>query len=276
MAVQQTSGIEAAPAIETDRLNLNFQSQSIYRDLSLAIRRNEFACIVGPSGCGKSTLLRVIGGLLGYDGGTVAVNGLPPAQTWDRMSYVFQSPRLVPWRNALENVMLGAELRLKRPNRGALRKRAIELLELVGLAREAGKYPAMLSGGERQRVAIARALLVDPDIILMDEPFSALDLNTRSRLRSEITTIWSKTGKTVVFVTHDVEEAVVLADRIIVLSGKPTCVRETIVIDRPRPRDLRADSHLMQIRRTLEDTMREMEAHAPREQGDTSQNSGEP
>jgi len=255
--------MEPAPVIQIDRLNLQFQAQSIYRDLSLTIKRNEFACIVGPSGCGKSTLLRVIGGLLGYDGGTVAVNGLPPSQSWESMSYVFQSPRLVPWRDALDNVVLGAELRLKRPDRKALRTRAVGLLDLVGLSREAGKFPAMLSGGERQRVAIARALLVDPDIILMDEPFSALDLNTRARLRSEISFIWSKTDKTVVFVTHDVEEAVLLADRIIVLSGKPTRVRETILIDRPRPRDLRADAVLMQIRRDLEDTMREMEAHTP-------------
>jgi NitT/TauT family transport system ATP-binding protein len=255
--------METLPAIEIDRLNLQFQAQSIYRDLSLTIKRNEFACIVGPSGCGKSTLLRVIGGLLGYDGGTVAVNGMPPAQAWEGMSYVFQSPRLVPWRDAVENVMLGAELRQKRPDRVALRTRALDLLDLIGLSQEAAKFPAMLSGGERQRVAIARALLVDPDIILMDEPFSALDLNTRARLRSEISSIWSKTDKTVVFVTHDVEEAVLLADRIIVLSGKPTRVRETIMIEHARPRDLRADATLMQIRRDLEDTMREMEAHAP-------------
>jgi len=176
---------------------------------------------------------------------------------------VFQSPRLVPWRDAVENVMLGAELRQKRPDRVALRTRALDLLDLIGLSQEAAKFPAMLSGGERQRVAIARALLVDPDIILMDEPFSALDLNTRARLRSEISSIWSKTDKTVVFVTHDVEEAVLLADRIIVLSGKPTRVRETIMIEHARPRDLRTDATLMQIRRDLEDTMREMEAHAP-------------
>ncbi len=251
------------PAVEIDRLNLSFQDQPIYRDLSLSIARNAFVCIVGPSGCGKSTLLRVIGGLIDCQGGGVAVNGLPPQQTWESLSYVFQSPRLVPWRNAVENVMLGAELREKRPDRRALRTRALALLELLGLSRDAEKYPAMLSGGERQRVAIARALMVDPDIILMDEPFSALDLNTRTRLRHEISSLWSKTDKTIVFVTHDVEEAVLLADRIIVLSGKPTRVQQTIDIDRSRPRDLRADADLMQIRRGLEDTMRALEAHAP-------------
>jgi NitT/TauT family transport system ATP-binding protein len=177
------------------------------------------------------------------------------------MSYVFQSPRLAPWRNALDNVVLGAELRFDGRDASSLRSRATNLLASLGLSQDASKYPAMLSGGERQRVAIARALLVDPDIILMDEPFSALDLNTRSRLRSEITAIWGKTGKTVVFVTHDVDEAIILADRIIVLTGKPTRVCQTITISEPRPRDLRANARLMQIRHELENVMRDLETH---------------
>jgi NitT/TauT family transport system ATP-binding protein len=174
------------------------------------------------------------------------------------MSYVFQSPRLVPWRNAIDNVVLGAELRHRRPDRRALRSRAVELLTLLGLSRDAEKYPAMLSGGERQRVAIARALIVEPEIILMDEPFSALDLNTREKLRTEIVSIWSKTRKTIVFVTHDVEEALLLSDRIIVLTSKPTRVCETIKITQPRPRNLQSTPELAEVRRNLERIMREL------------------
>ena len=207
--MQSTS---STSAVTIDRLGLSFQDQRIYQDLSLAIGKNEFVCIVGPSGCGKSTLLRLMGGLLAHQAGTIAVNGMSPADAWASMAYVFQSPRLVPWRNAIDNVVLGAELRYRRPDRSALKTKAVELLTLLGLSQDAEKYPAMLSGGERQRVAIARALIVEPDIILMDEPFSALDLKTRERLRAEIIAIWSRTKKTIIFVTHDVEEALLLAD----------------------------------------------------------------
>ena len=141
---------------------------------------------------------------------------------------MFQSPRLVPWRTALDNVLLGTELRFGAGDKERRRARASELLSLVGLAGDARKYPSMLSGGERQRVAIARALAVDPKIVLMDEPFSALDPNMRGRMRVEMERIWLETGKTVVFVTHDIDEALQLADRTVVLSNKPTRVLEII------------------------------------------------
>jgi len=250
------------PAIRIDRLGVQFGAQSLYRDLSLSVERKEFLCIVGPSGCGKSTLLRLIGGLIERDSGEISVDGQAPATAWQSLSYVFQSPRLAPWRSAVENVMLAAELRFEHPDRTALRKKALELLALVGLSHDSEKFPSMLSGGERQRVAIARALIVEPDIILMDEPFSALDINTRGRLRNEIISIWSNTGKTIVFVTHDVEEAVSLADRIIVLTGKPSRVCETIAVAQTRPRDVRSNSELASIRQQLEDLMRTLETHA--------------
>ena len=221
----------------------------IYERLSFAVHPGEFVCILGPSGCGKSTSLRVIGGLLETTGGTVTVNGRPPQQAWSDIAFVFQSPRLVPWRTALGNVLLGGDLRFGGSHDGR-EARAAELLALVGLANDTHKYPAMLSGGERQRVAIARALAVDPQIVLMDEPFSALDPNTRRRLRAEMERIWQTTGKTVVFVTHDVEEALQLADRIIVLSNKPTRVVDVISLDAPRPRAL-THADLAQQRRHL-------------------------
>jgi NitT/TauT family transport system ATP-binding protein len=224
--------------IKFENVRVSFAGELVYDDLSMSVREGEFICILGPSGCGKSTSLRLMGDLLKTSGGRITVAGRQPADAWRELAYVFQSPRLAPWRDALNNVVLAMELRFGNMPKTAMRKRATELLELVGLAADAHKYPSMLSGGERQRVSIARALAVDPRIVLMDEPFSALDLNTRRRLRLEMVDIWQKTGKTIVFVTHDIEEALTLADRIILLSNKPTRVLQSITIIEERPRSL--------------------------------------
>jgi NitT/TauT family transport system ATP-binding protein len=224
------------PIIVFEDVSVRFGHEEIYERLSFDVRRGEFVCILGPSGCGKSTSLRLIGGLLRAISGRVIVDGRTPEEAWPEIAFVFQSPRLVPWRTALDNVLLGSELRYGGGQRDERRQRAADLLRLVGLSGDAGKYPSMLSGGERQRVAIARALSVDPKIILMDEPFSALDPNMRSRMRTEIERIWLETGKTIVFVTHDIDEALQLADRTVVLSNKPTRVLEIIELQTPRPR----------------------------------------
>ena len=236
-----------------------FSTETIYTDLTFDVREGEFLCILGPSGCGKSTSLRIIGDLLGVSTGEVTVDGKAPSAAWQEIAYIFQSPRLVPWRNALGNVVLGMELRFERMAKAAMETRARELLSLVGLAADLEKYPSMLSGGERQRVAIARALSAEPKIILMDEPFSALDLNTRRRLREEIISIWRKTEKTIVFVTHDIDETLVLADRVLLLSNKPTRILETIEIAEERPRTIEGSeelkahkTHLHELFRTLE------------------------
>ena len=249
-------------------VGVGFSTETIYDDLSFDVREGEFFCILGPSGCGKSTSLRIIGDLLRASGGEVRVDRRAPDQAWQEIAYIFQSPRLVPWRDALGNVVLGMELRFDRMPRAEMEQRARELLDLVGLASDMGKFPSMLSGGERQRVAIARALSVDPKIVLMDEPFSALDLNTRRRLREEIVSIWRKTEKTIVFVTHDIDEALVLADRVLLLSNKPTRILDTIEIAEDRPRtiegsaDLRAHkAHLHALFRTLEPGAAEESEH---------------
>lgn len=226
----------AGPIIAFRDVEVALGGDRIYERLSFDVRRGEFICILGPSGCGKSTSLRIIGGLLDISGGQVSVDGQTPQSAWSEIAFVFQSPRLVPWRTAIDNVLLGSDLRFGRGDRKNRLARAQELLALVGLAGDAAKYPSMLSGGERQRVAIARALAVDPQIVLMDEPFSALDPNTRQRMRVEMERIWQRTGKTVVFVTHDIDEAVQLADRIVVLSKKPTRVLDIVSIDTSRPR----------------------------------------
>jgi NitT/TauT family transport system ATP-binding protein len=243
-------------------VSLTLGGERIYDRLSFAVAEGEFVCMLGPSGCGKSTALRLIGDLLPLQQGTVSVEGQAPADAWRSLAYVFQSPRLVPWRTALGNVMLGMELRYERRARSEMRTRAEQLLVLVGLARDGHKYPGMLSGGERQRVAIARALAVDPRIILMDEPFSALDLVTRRRMRSELVAIWQQTGKTVLFVTHDIEEALVLADRIVLLSNKPTRVLEEFSMAEARPRDLAGDRGLQRHRERLHALFEQLEAAA--------------
>lgn len=247
-----------ASIVFTD-VELSFAQERIYDRLSFEVGRGEFVCLLGPSGCGKSTSLRLIGDLLPVQGGTVQVNGKPPSEAWSESAFVFQSPRLVPWRNALDNVLLGIELRCGPAAANAAQPRARDLLAMVGLKDDWAKFPSMLSGGERQRVAIARALAVEPSIVLMDEPFSALDPNTRRRMRAEIERIWQQTGRTVLFVTHDIEEALVLADRIVLLSNKPTQVLETIAVPAPRPRLLNQDTRLRELRERLQSLFQSLE-----------------
>ncbi len=254
---QAASG--APPIIAFEGVAVELSGERIYDSLDFAVRPGEFLCILGPSGCGKSTCLRLIGDLLKSSGGRVTVDGRTAAEAWDQLAYVFQAPRLVPWRTALGNVMLGMELRFGRGQKREMEAKCRALLDLVGLANDVRKFPRMLSGGERQRVAIARALAVEPKIVLMDEPFSALDLNTRRRLRAQMIAIWEETRKTIVFVTHDIDEALVLADRILLMSNKPTRVIETIEIDRPRPRDIDATPELRAHRDHLHRLFRQLE-----------------
>ncbi len=250
------------PVVAFDDVTLRFGDETLYTGLNLEVRAGEFLCIVGPSGCGKSTTLRLMAGLLAPSEGAIRVEGRPAEEMREDFAFVFQNPRLVPWRNAAENVCLAASLRYGTSKRKAM-DRAIRELGKVGLAKDTQKMPAMMSGGERQRVSIARALMVDPKIVLMDEPFSALDLRTRALMRDEILALWKETRKTVIFVTHDVEEALVLADRIAVLSPKPTRLIETIAIDAARPRQFETDPELLRVRSRLHDLLHfEMEPEA--------------
>lgn len=250
------------PVVAFDDVTLRFGDETLYTGLNLEVRAGEFLCILGPSGCGKSTTLRLMAGLLTPSEGAIRVEGRPAQEMREDFAFVFQNPRLVPWRNAAENVCLAASLRYGTSKRKAM-DRAIRELGKVGLAKDTQKMPAMMSGGERQRVSIARALMVDPKIVLMDEPFSALDLRTRALMREEILALWKETQKTVIFVTHDVEEALVLADRIAVLSQKPTRLIETIAIDASRPRQIDTDPALQSVRSRLHDLLHfEMEPEA--------------
>jgi len=225
--------------IEIENVSKHFVSRDSDRvaaltDVSLSIRRNEFVCLVGPSGCGKSTLLRLVGGLIPLSRGRVVVDGQQVKEPRAKTGIVFQTPTLLPWANVLDNVLFPLKM-MKRltpdsPNR------AMHLLHLVGLAGFEGKYPRELSGGMQMRVGICRALVHDPDILLMDEPFGALDALTREELTLELMRIWREQPKTVLFVTHSIPESVMLADRVVVLSARPGRVAEIIPVSVPRPR----------------------------------------
>lgn len=206
------------------------------RNGSFNVGRGEFVALVGPSGSGKSSLLRLAGGLIVPSEGRVLLAGKPVTQPHAQAGYVFQDPVLLPWRDALANVALPLEVQgVSRAEREA---RAMTLLEQQGLAEFAKAYPDELSGGMQQKVAIARALAYDPNILLMDEPFSALDAISRELLNMELLRIWSECGKTILFVTHTISEAVFLADRVVILGPRPGHIIGEIKIDLPRPRTL--------------------------------------
>ncbi len=230
-------------------------ARPVLAGLDLDLPRGGFTAVVGPSGVGKSTLLRVIAGLVPPGAGSVVLHARP-APDRRPVALVFQDARLMPWRRVAANVAFGLEgLRLDAAQR---RARAAAALALVGLADQAGRFPSQLSGGQRQRVGLARALAVSPDLLLMDEPFSALDAITRHGLQDELLRVWRESGASVLFVTHDLDEAAYLADRVVLLAGSPARVVRDVAIDvkRPRPRAGLA-LQVADLRRALAETFTE-------------------
>lgn len=205
-------------------------------DINLDIRPREFVSVVGPSGCGKSTLLKLVAGLEEISSGSLLVGGGPLRGPPDGLGVVFQRDVLLDWRSILDNVLLSIEL-VRKPRKDE-RERAMALLARFGLAGFEHRYPWELSGGMRQRASICRALLADPDLLLMDEPFGALDAMTRDDLNVELAQIWQDTRKTLLFITHSIVEAVFLSDRVVMMSKAPGMIVDTITIDLPRPRRL--------------------------------------
>ncbi|HEX3971344.1 MAG TPA: ABC transporter ATP-binding protein [Stellaceae bacterium] len=222
----------------------------VLRSVSFDVRQGEIVSLIGESGCGKTTLLRIIQGLVRFDAGAVLVDGMSVTKPGRDRGFVFQHASLLPWRSARQNVEFGLEL--DGVSAAERVSRAEGLLKLVGLAHAGDQFPHQLSGGMQQRIGLARALAIDPAILLMDEPFSALDAQTREVLQSELLRIHGETEKTTLFVTHDLDEAIYLSDRVVVLGAKPGRVKEIIEIPFAHPRptlpELRAEPRFHQIR----------------------------
>ena len=253
-----------APALSLVHITVTFVSEgaarfTAIRDATLVVQPGEFVSVVGPTGCGKSTLLNVAAGLLAPSGGVVRVSGEELAGLNRKAGYLFQTEALLPWRTALDNVAVGLEFR------GVARAHALAQAEKwlvrVGLRGHGHRYPHQLSGGMRKRVALAQTLIVDPQIILMDEPFSALDIQTRQLMENELLELWTADRKSVVFITHDLEEAISLSDRVVVLSAGPEShpIGE-FAIDLPRPRDvaeIRLTPRFVELHTRIWQTMKE-------------------
>jgi NitT/TauT family transport system ATP-binding protein len=214
--------------------------QLILQNIDLSVQRGAFVSLIGPSGCGKSTLLKVLAGLVRPSSGSVSIAGLSPGEAARKrmIGLVFQDANLLPWKNAVDNASMLLSIADKSMSRAALRVRGQEMLELVGLGDSAHKRPNELSGGMRQRVAIARALALDPAVLLMDEPFGALDAITRDSMGQSLLEIWQRTGKTIVLVTHSIDEAIHLSRQVHVLGIKPGRITQSMDISLPYPRDL--------------------------------------
>ena len=256
------SGPTGAPAVELRGVSVGFnvpgKGQLLAVDnIDLTAHQGEFVAIVGPSGCGKTTVLNMLAGLMKASAGTVERHGHPVEGPSRDIGYMLARSALTPWRTTRRNVELGLEIRgIAKAER---RERAMELLRLLRIDHFADAYPSQLSHGMQQRVAIARTLAIDPDLWLMDEPFGALDAQTRVKVQSEFLTLWEGSPKTVIFVTHDLAEAVLLADRVIVMTARPAKIKVDVRVDVERPRrpaDLLFDPRLEEIERAIWEELR--------------------
>ncbi len=238
--------ISTATAIRVSNLSLSFPGKkpgekiNVLENVNLEVREGEFVCIVGPSGCGKSTLLNIVGGFLPHEHGEVIVEGEAVRGPDPRRIFVFQENGVFPWLTVENNIGFG----LRRKSAQERARIVAHYTEMVGLTGFEASYPRELSGGMRQRVEIARALAANPDIIYMDEPFGALDFITRLKMRADLVRIWQSEKKTILFVTHDIEESVQLADRVVVMSRRPATVQTVIDVPLPRPRSLDSPGYL--------------------------------
>lgn len=237
-----TEGMALPPAVRTRNVTKYFGAERVLDNVDLDLPTGSFTSLVGPSGCGKTTMLRIIAGIEKAGGGTIEINGVSSAKDVPALGVVFQQGSLLPWKSVQKNVAFGLEL--AKLDKEEIKERVAHALETVHLTGTEKKYPHQLSGGMQQRVGIARALALDPPILLMDEPFASVDAQTREELHDELLHIWEKSRKTVLFVTHSIDEAIVLSDQIIVMGARPGRVIARIKVDLPRPRTEQS-AHLM-------------------------------
>lgn len=242
-----------ADGVEKTYVLTNGQPVKVLSAVDLHVRQGEFVAVVGPSGCGKTTLLKILAGLIAHDSGNVFLRGIEAKSYMEsgRLGYISQADSLLPWRNVMRNVELGLELSGHPPRRR--KEIALNMIRRMGLEGFEKSYPFELSGGMKKRVALMRTLAYDPEIIYMDEPFVALDVQTRDMLVDDILHIWDETRKTIVFVTHDLTEAICLADRVLLMTARPSTIKSEYVIDLPRPRDteIRLTPHFGSILRKI-------------------------
>ncbi|MDN5347139.1 MAG: sulfonate transport system ATP-binding protein [Clostridia bacterium] len=235
-------------ALSVENVSLKYGELRVLDNVTFEVNEQEFVCLTGPSGCGKTTLLKIIAGLITPDSGRVLLYGRPPSVEHGEIGFVFQEDALFPWLTVKKNIAFGLEI--QKVPREEINKKVEAYLELVGLKSFGNYYPQQLSGGMRQRAGLARALAYGPKVLLMDEPFSSLDAQTRNELQKELLRIWSKEQKTVVMVTHSIDEAVFLADRVVVLTRRPGRLKADVPIEMPRPRE-RTEPQFNKIRQQL-------------------------
>jgi NitT/TauT family transport system ATP-binding protein len=252
-----------APAISLRSATKRFPTKdggafTAIRDVTLDVAPGEFVAIVGPTGCGKSTTLSLVSGLEPASEGTVHVAGTPVRGIPDGVGYMFQADAVLPWKNVLDNVSLG--LRYRGAARAEAESRARDWIERVGLGGFEDRYPHQLSGGMRKRVAMAQTLITDPSVLLLDEPFGALDVQTRELMQDELLTLWSGSGAACIFVTHDLTEAISLADRVVVMTAGPATVKDVVAVDLPRPRrveEIRLTPEFIELYKRIWNSLRE-------------------
>jgi len=250
---QLASGRDRTSKVVVKNLTKRFGKLVVLDNISFSVGRGEFLCIVGPTGCGKTTFLNCLSKLIPTTQGNIFIDGAVADPRKHNISFVFQEPTAMPWRTVAENIAFGMEL--KHFPKGKLQERLKYILELVGLSETAGLYPNQISASMVQRITVARAFVVDPDLLLMDEPYGQLDIKLRYYLEDELIKLWQALNSTVIFVTHNIEEAVYLGERILVLSNKPTQIRAEVEVDLPRPRQV-TDPRFIEIRKRVTDLIR--------------------
>ncbi len=239
--------------IRVNNLTKRFGDLTVLNSINFTIKKGELLAIVGPTGCGKTTFLNCLSKLMPSTEGDILIDGEEANPKKHNIAYVFQEPTCLPWRTVRENVAYGMEV--KGVPKAEREKRASEIMELVGLSSCADLYPNQVSASMMQRIAVSRAFAVNPDLLLMDEPYGQLDVKLRFYLEDELVNLWQKLGSTILFVTHNIEEAVYVAERILVLTNKPTTVKEEIIVDLPRPRKL-VNPRFIELRRQVTDLIR--------------------